>query len=79
MKYLLTILISLFVICCSNSEPTHPTELPSTIVEEVEKMGMFDILEKLQVHENQVIYEKTILLILLMGNILINLLHCYVK
>jgi uncharacterized protein (TIGR02171 family) len=36
MKYLLTILISLFVICCSNSEPTHPTELPSTIVEEVE-------------------------------------------
>ena len=30
------------------------------LVSEIEKMGIIDILEKLQVHENQVIYEKTI-------------------
>ena len=27
---------------------------------EIEKMGMLDILEKLQVHEDEIIYEKTI-------------------
>ncbi len=43
MKYLLTILISLFVICCSNSEPTHPAELSSTIVDEV---GNEDVSQK---------------------------------
>ena len=37
MKCLLIIFISLFVICCSNSEPTHPTELPSTSAEDVVK------------------------------------------
>ena len=29
-------------------------------VNEIEKMGMFDILEKLQTHENEMIYEKTL-------------------
>ena len=29
-------------------------------VNEIEKMGMFDILEKLQTHENDIIYQKTL-------------------
>ena len=29
-------------------------------VSEIEKMGMFDILEKLQTHENDIIYQKTL-------------------
>ena len=34
--------------------------LPNPIVEEVEKMGMFDILEKLQLHPVEIVYEKTL-------------------
>ena len=34
--------------------------LPNPIVEEVEKMGMFDVLEKLQFHPVEIVYEKTL-------------------
>jgi len=37
MKYLLTIFISLFVICCSNSEPAHPSEQPTSLIVEDDK------------------------------------------
>ena len=33
---------------------------PNPIVVEVEKMGMFDILEKLQYHPVEIVYEKTL-------------------
>ncbi len=33
---------------------------PNPIVNQVEKMGMFDILEKLQLHPVEVVYEKTL-------------------
>ena len=36
---------------------------PNPIVEEVEKMGMFDILEKLQLHPVEIVYEKTLKLL----------------
>lgn len=33
---------------------------PNPIVNEVEKMGMFDVLEKLQFHHVEIVYEKTL-------------------
>jgi len=36
---------------------------PNIIVNEVEKMGMFDVLEKLQYHPVEIVYEKTLKLL----------------
>lgn len=36
---------------------------PNPIVNEVEKMGMFDVLEKLQYHPVEIVYEKTLKLL----------------
>ena len=36
---------------------------PNPIVTEVEKMGMFDVLEKLQLHPVEIVYEKTLKLL----------------
>ena len=36
---------------------------PNPIVEEVDKMGMFDVLEKLQLHPVEIVYEKTLKLL----------------
>ena len=36
---------------------------PNPIVNEVEKMGMFDVLEKLQLHPVEIVYEKTLKLL----------------
>ena len=35
-------------------------EGPNPIVNEVDKMGMFDVLENLQYHPVEVVYEKTL-------------------
>ena len=43
----------------SNPNPTAP----NPIVEEVDKMGMFDVLEKLQLHPVEIVYEKTLKLL----------------
>ena len=36
------------------------TNATNPIVDEVEKMGMFDVLEKLQLHPVEIVYEKTL-------------------
>ena len=43
----------------SNPDPNAP----NPIVEEVDKMGMFDVLEKLQLHPVEIVYEKTLRLL----------------
>ena len=49
----------LLVIYCLLEKKSNKSG-PNPIVVEVEKMGMFDILEKLQYHPVEIVYEKTL-------------------
>ena len=59
-KYLAVCLEAFGNLLAFGKKISQKTNLPNPIVEEVEKMGMFDILEKLQLHPVEIVYEKTL-------------------
>jgi len=60
-KYL-AVCLEAFGNLLSFGKKTYP-DGPNPIVTEVEKMGMFDVLEKLQLHPVEIVYEKTLKLL----------------
>ena len=62
-KYLAVCLEALGNLLAFGKKSIKEPNAPNPIVEEVEKMGMFDVLEKLQLHPVEIVYEKTLKLL----------------
>jgi hypothetical protein len=59
-KYLAVCLEAFGNLLAFGKKSVQGTNSPNPIVEEVDKMGMFDVLEKLQLHPVEIVYEKTL-------------------